>query len=80
MQAELTVWQRIQLSRHVDRPVTADYIERLCTDVLELHGDRLYGDDQAIFTGLVTFAGRPLMLVAHRKGRTTEERIACKSF
>ncbi len=75
--AGLTTWQRIQLSRHVERPVAEDYIDRLCTDVVELHGDRLFGDDQAIFCGLATFAGRRILLVAHRKGRTTQERIAC---
>jgi len=77
MQAELTIWKRIQLSRHVDRPVTIDYVERMMTDVIELHGDRLYGDDKAIFTGFATLNGRKIMLVAHRKGRTTQERIAC---
>ncbi|MCB9899379.1 MAG: acetyl-CoA carboxylase carboxyltransferase subunit alpha [Planctomycetes bacterium] len=77
MVAELGLWQRIQLSRHVDRPVTADYVEALCTDVLELHGDRTYGDDKAIYTALATMGERRILVVAHRKGRTTEERIAC---
>jgi acetyl-CoA carboxylase carboxyl transferase subunit alpha len=77
VQADLTIWKRIQLSRHVDRPVTIDYVELMLTDVVELHGDRLYGDDKAIFTGFATLNGRKIMLVAHRKGRTTQERIAC---
>ena len=75
--SELTLWQRIQLSRHMDRPVSADYLEALCTDVVELHGDRTFGDDRAIFTGFATLGKRRLLVVAHRKGRTTEARIAC---
>jgi acetyl-CoA carboxylase carboxyl transferase subunit alpha len=77
MQAGLTVWQRIQLSRHVERPVAADYMEAIFTDIVELHGDRLYRDDPAIFAGFATLAGRRLMLIANRKGRTTQERIEC---
>ena len=77
LQLGLTVWQRIQLSRHVDRPGSLEYVERLCTDVIELHGDRLYGDDKAIWTGFATLQGRRLMVVGHRKGRTTQERIEC---
>jgi len=75
--AGLTVWQRILLSRHVERPVTADYLELAFRDVIELHGDRLYGDDKAIFAGFATLGERRVMVVAHRKGRTTQERIEC---
>jgi acetyl-CoA carboxylase carboxyl transferase subunit alpha len=77
LQSGLTVWQRIQLSRHVERPVAGDYIEAIFTDVVELHGDRLFRDDPAVFAGFARLSGRPLMLVANRKGRTTQERIAC---
>ena len=77
MTAQLDLWQRIQISRHMDRPVSADYIEQLCTDVVELHGDRTFGDDKAIFTGLATLGKRRMLIVAHRKGRTTEARIEC---
>ncbi len=77
MQANLTVWQRIQLSRHIERPGTLDLVEALCTDVVELHGDRLYGDDKAILTALATLGQRRVMVVGHRKGRTTQERIEC---
>ena len=77
LQANLSIWQRIQISRHVERPVTSDYIEQVFTDVIELHGDRLYGDDKAIFAGFATLAGRRLLLVGHMKGRTTQERIEC---
>lgn len=77
LQSSLTTWQRIQLSRHVERPVTGDYLERLFTNVVKLHGDRLYGDDRAILTALATFGERRVLLVAHRKGRTTKMRIEC---
>ena len=77
VQDNLTMWQRIQLSRHVERAVTGDYIEALLTDVVELHGDRHFGDDRAIVTALATLGDQRLLLVAHQKGRTTKERIAC---
>ncbi len=79
MQSQLTVWQRVQLSRHVERPVTGDYVERLFNDVIELHGDRHYADDRAILVAFATSqrSGRRVMLVAHRKGKSTAERIAC---
>lgn len=77
LQDNLTMWQRILLSRHVHRAVTADYVDALLTDVLELHGDRHYGDDPAVLTALATLGERRLLLVAHQKGRTTKERIAC---
>ncbi len=77
MVSQLTMWQRIQLSRHMERPVSMDYVEALCTDVVELHGDRTFGDDKAIFTGLATLGERRILVVAHRKGRTTEARIEC---
>ena len=77
LQDNLTMWQRIQLSRHVERAVTGDYIDALLTDVVELHGDRHFGDDQAIVTALATLGEQRLLLVAHQKGRTTKERIAC---
>ncbi len=77
LQRDLSIWKRIQLSRHTERPVSSDYFELMLTDVIELHGDRLYGDDRAIFTGFATLQGRKIMVVAHRKGRTTQERIEC---
>lgn len=77
LEPELTLWQRIQLSRHVERPVTSDYVDHLFTDVFELHGDRLYGEDRAILTAFAKLDGRRVLVVGHRKGRTTEDRIAC---
>jgi acetyl-CoA carboxylase carboxyl transferase subunit alpha len=72
---ELTVWQKVQLSRHPDRPYFLDYVERLFDDVVELHGDRLYGDDPAIVAGFARFAGRSVAIVGHQKGRTTKEKM-----
>jgi acetyl-CoA carboxylase carboxyl transferase subunit alpha len=74
--SSLTAWQRVQISRHPDRPKTQDYIETLFTDVIELHGDRVYGDDQALFAGLATIEGRRVVVLGHRKGRNTKENIA----
>ncbi|MCE5192264.1 MAG: acetyl-CoA carboxylase carboxyltransferase subunit alpha [Actinomycetia bacterium] len=71
----LSPWERVQVSRHPDRPKTQDYVEALCTDVFELHGDRAYGDDEAIFAGLATIAGRRAMILGHRKGKNTKENI-----
>ncbi|MGE0790225.1 MAG: acetyl-CoA carboxylase carboxyltransferase subunit alpha [Sandaracinaceae bacterium] len=71
----LTVWQKVQLSRHPDRPYLSDYVERLFEDVVELHGDRTYGDDPAIISGFATFDGRSIAFVGHQKGRTTKEKV-----
>ncbi|MEW6297974.1 MAG: acetyl-CoA carboxylase carboxyl transferase subunit alpha, partial [Thermodesulfobacteriota bacterium] len=56
----LSPWQRVQLSRHADRPYTLDYIEGLCAEFVELHGDRTFADDPAIVGGLARFRGRPV--------------------
>lgn len=73
---DLTPWQKVQLSRHPNRPYTCDYIDRLFTDFQELHGDRRFGDDAAIVGGLAKFNGRSVMVVGHQKGRTTKEKVA----
>ncbi|GIW70616.1 MAG: hypothetical protein KatS3mg102_0158 [Planctomycetota bacterium] len=75
--ASLTPWQRVQLARHPLRPTFTDYREGFITDWLELHGDRLFRDDRAIVTGLGRIDGRKVMVVAHKKGRTTKERLEC---
>jgi acetyl-CoA carboxylase carboxyl transferase subunit alpha len=72
----LTRWQRIQLSRHFNRPTFLDYVEHLFTDFLEFHGDRKFGDDPAIVGGIAHFQGIPLMILGHQKGRTVKERMA----
>ena len=71
----LSPWDRVQIARHPDRPKAQHYIEALFTDVVELHGDRLFGDDEAIFAGLATLDGRRVALLGHRKGTNTNENI-----
>ena len=71
----LTAYQKVQLSRHPRRPFTLDYISRLITDFVELHGDRAYGDDAAIVGGMGLFRGRPVMVLGHQKGRGTKENM-----
>ena len=73
--ASLTPWQKVQLSRHPNRPYSLDYIERLVTDFVELHGDRRFGDDAAIVAGLGRFRGRSVVVVGHQKGRSTKEKV-----
>src|SRR5256712_9135184 len=73
--ARLTPWQRTQVARHPQRPSTLDYIGRICDSFLELHGDRLYGDDQAIVAGLARLNGRSVVVIGQQKGKTLEERI-----
>jgi len=73
--AELTPWQKVQLSRHPARPYTQDYIDRLFPGFIELHGDRRFGDDPAIVAGFGTFDGAPVLVVGHQKGRSTKEKV-----
>ncbi len=74
--SNLAPWDRVQISRHPERPKTDDYLETLFADVVEVHGDRLGGDDGAMFAGLATLAGRRLAVLGHRKGKNTNENIA----
>jgi acetyl-CoA carboxylase carboxyl transferase subunit alpha len=69
------VWRAVELARHVDRPYTLDYVERMCADFIELHGDRSLSDDGAIVAGLASFRGRTVVLVGHEKGREIRERV-----
>ncbi|MEX1024915.1 MAG: acetyl-CoA carboxylase carboxyltransferase subunit alpha [Planctomycetota bacterium] len=75
--ADLSAWDRVQVARHEHRPVTGDYVATIFDDFFELHGDRAFGDDRAMLTGLATLEGRRFMLIGHQKGRTTKERLAC---
>src|SRR5271168_3498991 len=68
-------WQRAQIARHQQRPYTLDYIGLLCTDFIELHGDRSFGDDKALVAGLAKFNGRPVAVIGHQKGRDTKQRV-----
>ena len=73
--AHLTPWERVQLSRHPDRPSALDYLGVLCRDLVELHGDRRFGEDGAIVGGLARFRGHAVVVVAQQRGRTTAERV-----
>lgn len=71
----LTRWQRVQLARHPERPFTLDYINKMTTDFIELHGDRHYGDDKAIVGGLAKIDGQKVMIIGHQKGRDTKSNV-----
>jgi len=73
--AELRPWQKVQLSRHPNRPYMLDYVGRLFEDFVELHGDRRFRDDPAIVAGLARFRGRSVVVVGHQKGRSTKEKV-----
>jgi acetyl-CoA carboxylase carboxyl transferase subunit alpha len=68
-------WDRVQLARHPKRPHALDYINRLCPDFQELHGDRSYADDAAIVAGMGMFEGRPVMVLGQQKGRDTKQKL-----
>ena len=74
--SDLTAWQVTQLARHPLRPYTLDYIDRLFTEFVELHGDRMYGDDRAVVAGLARLSGRGVVIIGHQKGRDTNEKIS----
>jgi acetyl-CoA carboxylase carboxyl transferase subunit alpha len=73
--ASLTPWQITQLARHPQRPYTLDYVPQVFTEFQELHGDRMYSDDQAIVGGLARLSGQAVMLIGQQKGRDTKERV-----
>lgn len=73
--SNLTPWQKIQISRHPKRPTTLDYVSLIIQDFVELHGDRLYGDDKALIGGFARLEQRKIMLLGHQKGRDTKENI-----
>ena len=72
----LSIWQKVQVARHPHIPHFSDYIENIFTDFDELHGDRLFGDDQAIVGGLAKFKGSPVVIIGHEKGKSTEDKIS----
>lgn len=73
--ANLTSYQKVQISRHPDRPGTIDYIRLIFDDFVEMHGDRSFRDDASIIGGLASLEGRSLMLIGHQKGKNTEENM-----
>ncbi len=72
--SKLSPWQVVQVARHPDRPYTLDHINNIFEDFIELHGDRCYGDDPAMVTGLARLDGEPVIVMGHQKGRNTKER------
>jgi len=74
--AKLSSWQISQLARHPQRPYTLDYVQRICTDFEELHGDRAYADDAAIVGGIARLDNRSVMIIGQQKGRDTKEKLA----
>ncbi len=73
--ANLSPWQRSQIARHPQRPSISDYLEELTDNVIELHGDRLYGEDRAIIAGFATWNERSVMVIGHEKGKSLKERM-----
>jgi acetyl-CoA carboxylase carboxyl transferase subunit alpha len=73
---KLSPWQVAQVARHPQRPYTLDYVQMLFSHFEEIHGDRLFSDDQAIVGGLARFNGEPCVVIGHQKGRDTKEKIA----
>jgi acetyl-CoA carboxylase carboxyl transferase subunit alpha len=73
--ANLTPWQKVLLARHPRRPYTLDYIDLMCEEFIELHGDRRYSDDPAIVAGLAKIDGKNIMIMGHQKGRDTKEKL-----
>ncbi|MGO4888692.1 acetyl-CoA carboxylase carboxyl transferase subunit alpha [Anaerobacillus sp. MEB173] len=71
----LKPWERVQIARHSERPTTLDYISHIFTDFLEMHGDRLYGDDEAIVAGIAKFHGQPVTVIGHQRGKDTKENL-----
>lgn len=75
--ASLTPWETVEVSRHPNRPQTLDYIDIMCDEFVELHGDRFFGDDPAVRTGWAKLDDFKVMLVGHHKGRNVKERQQC---
>jgi len=71
----LTAWQRVQIARHPQRPYTADYIDMIMSDFIELHGDRGFADDKAIIAGFAKIDGQKIVVMGHQKGRDTKENL-----
>jgi len=75
--ANLKPWETVEVARHPDRPMTADYLELVFDEFVELHGDKCFGDDRAIRTGWAKLDTHRVMVIGHQKGRTLKERMAC---
>ncbi len=75
--ASLTPWQTVRVARHPHRPQSSDYLQLMCRDFCELHGDRRFGDDPAIIAGFARIGSMKVMLIGHQKGKTVAEKVAC---
>ncbi|RZT22071.1 acetyl-CoA carboxylase carboxyl transferase subunit alpha [Fictibacillus sp. BK138] len=73
--SEMKPWDRVQIARHAERPTTLDYISYLFTDFIELHGDRLFGDDEAIVGGVAFYKDLPVTVIGHQRGKDTKENL-----
>lgn len=73
--ANMKPWDRVQVARHPERPTTLQYIEAMCENFIELHGDRTFGDDAAILGGIALFEEQPVTIVGHQRGKSTKENI-----
>src|SRR4051812_25550908 len=73
----LSAWETVQVARHPQRPLFKDYVEIICREFRELHGDRHYGDDPAVKCGLARLGGNKVMLIGTHKGRDTKEKVRC---
>src|SRR3989338_3132969 len=73
--SRLTVWQRVQIARHPDRPYTLDYIRMMTTGFIELHGDRQFADDLALIAGFAHLDGIKVLILGHQKGRDVKENV-----
>src|SRR4029079_1808956 len=71
----LSAYEKVKLARDPKRPYFLDYVAYLCTDFIEIHGDRKFGDDPAIITGFGLFQGKPVCIVGHQKGRDTRQKL-----
>ena len=73
--SNLSRWQKVQLARHPQRPHTLDYIERIATDFIALHGDRFYSDDHAMVGGIAKVEGKKILIIGHQKGKDTKDNL-----
>lgn len=71
----METWDRVQVARHQERPTTLDYIQALFDDFIQLHGDRTFGDDEAIVGGIASFESRPITIIGHQRGKDTKENV-----
>ncbi|WP_040979772.1 acetyl-CoA carboxylase carboxyl transferase subunit alpha [Oceanobacillus jeddahense] len=71
----LKPWNRVQMARHPERPTTLEYVERIFEDFIEFHGDRLFGEDEAIISGIAYYKEQPVTVIGHQRGKDTKENI-----